>query len=111
MTSITQKDQSYVANTYKRFPVELVSGKGSEVFGSDGKRYIDLDSGIGVTAFGIADEAWKTAVTAQLNILQHTSNLYYTSPCAELAEHLCTRTGMKNRKIPKISCSFLSFVL
>lgn len=95
MTSITQKDQAYVANTYKRFPVELVSGKGSEVFDSQGKRYIDLGSGIGVTAFGIADEAWKAAVSAQLDSLQHCSNLYYTSPCADLAEHLCQRTGMK----------------
>ncbi len=95
MMSITKKDTQYVANTYKRFPLELVSGKGSEVFSSNGKRYIDLGSGIGVTAFGIADDAWSKAVTAQLNSLQHCSNLYYTSPCADLAEHLCLRTGMK----------------
>ena len=95
MNGITAKDQSYVAPTYKRFPVELVKGKGSEVFSSDGKRYIDLGSGIGVTVFGIADELWQQAVTAQLSTLQHTSNLYYTAPCAALAEHLCQRTGMK----------------
>ena len=95
MNGITAIDQSYVAPTYKRFPVELVRGKGSEVFSSDGKRYIDLGSGIGVTAFGIADELWQQAVTAQLSTLQHTSNLYYTAPCAALAEHLCQRTGMK----------------
>jgi len=92
--SITQLDKQYVANTYNRFPVEIVRGKGSECFDADGKRYIDMGSGIGVTAFGYADEEWQAAVTAQLGAVQHTSNLYYTAPCAKLAEHLCTRTGM-----------------
>ena len=55
--SITQIDKQYVANTYNRFPVEIVSGKGSECWDTDGKRYIDMGSGIGVTAFGYADEA------------------------------------------------------
>ena len=95
MSYITEKDQKYVAGTYARFPVELVSGKGSIVVGSDGKEYIDLGSGIGVTAFGIADPTWVAAVTAQLNKIQHASNLYYTEPCALLAEKLCGITGMK----------------
>ncbi len=87
-------DKQYVAPTYGRFPVELVSGKGCLLKGGDGKEYIDLTSGIGVTGFGIADEAWVAAVTAQLTQLQHTSNLYYTSPCAKLAQLLCEKTGM-----------------
>ncbi|MBQ7416057.1 MAG: acetylornithine/succinylornithine family transaminase [Oscillospiraceae bacterium] len=93
--SITAIDKEYVAGTYGRFPVELVAGKGSIFTGSDGKRYIDMGSGIGVTAFGSADDAWLAAVTAQLNKLQHTSNLYYTEPCAMLAKALCEKTGMK----------------
>ncbi len=88
-------DKEYVAPTYGRFPVELVSGKGCLLKGSDGKEYIDLTSGIGVTGFGIADEAWVAAVTAQLGQLQHVSNLYYTSPCAKLAQLLCEKTGMR----------------
>ena len=95
MKTITQIDNEYVAHTYKRFPVELVSGKGSILFDSNGKRYIDLGSGIGVTAFGIADDVWNQAVIEQLNKVQHTSNLYYTEPCARLAMMLCERTGMK----------------
>lgn len=95
MNSITSLDKEYVAPTYGRFPVELVSGKGSLLTGSDGKQYIDLTSGIGVTAFGVADETWISAVTAQLGQLQHCSNLYYTDPCARLAQMLCQRTGMK----------------
>ncbi len=95
MDSLTQKDSTYVANTYRRFPIEIASGKGSEVYGTNGKRYIDMGSGIGVTAFGISDAEWKKAVFAQLDLVQHMSNLYYTSPCAELAEILCKRTGLK----------------
>ena len=93
--SITAIDQEYVANTYGRFPVELVSGKGSVLTGTDGKEYIDLGSGIGVTCFGFGDETWTAAVTKQLSMLQHTSNLYYTEPCALLAKVLCEKTGMK----------------
>lgn len=92
---IIERENKFVAGTYKRFPIEIVSGKGTVAKGSDGKDYIDLASGIAVNTFGYADDEWIAAVTAQLNNLQHTSNLYYTDPCAELAELLCTRTGMK----------------
>ena len=95
MESIISLDKAYVAGTYGRFPVELVSGKGSIVKDTAGKEYIDMGSGIGVTAFGFGDEAWVAAVTAQLGTLQHTSNLYYTEPCAKLAKALCGKTGMK----------------
>ena len=74
--SITAIDKEYVAGTYGRFPVELVSGKGSIVTDVNGKEYIDLGSGIGVTAFGFGDENWLEATTAQLQKLQHVSNLY-----------------------------------
>ncbi len=87
-------DQAYVAHTYKRFPVEIVSGKGSLVMDAAGKEYIDMGSGIAVTSFGVADDAWISAVEEQIHAVQHMSNLYYTAPCAQLAEALCTRTGM-----------------
>ena len=95
MGIIQERDQKYIASTYARFPVEIVSGKGSVATDSNGKEYIDLGSGIGVTSFGFCDEAWIAAVTAQLGAVQHASNLYYTEPCGKLAEMLCERTGMK----------------
>ena len=95
MSELQSIDKAYVSNTYARFPVEIVSGKGSEVYDETGKRYIDMGSGIGVTSFGIADDVWAAAVTAQLGKVQHMSNLYYTEPCAMLAKLLCDRTGMK----------------
>ena len=95
MGEMTRLDQTYVAATYARFPVEIVSGKGSVLTDSEGKTYIDLGSGIGVTSFGYCDPEWIAAVTGQLVRVQHTSNLYYTEPCAKLAKMLCERTGMK----------------
>ena len=95
MTDTMNLDRSYIAGTYNRFPVEIVSGKGCIVKDADGKSYIDLTSGIGVTCFGVADEIWQQAVIAQLGKVQHTSNLYYTSPDARLAKLLCEKTGMK----------------
>ena len=91
---IKEIDKQYVLNTYNRFDLELVSGKGSVVYDENGKEYTDLTTGIGVTAFGIADEKWVQAVTSQLTTLQHTSNLYYTSPCALLAKAICEKTEM-----------------
>lgn len=88
-------DKTYIADTYARFPVEIVSGKGAKLMGSDGKQYTDLASGIAVNTFGASDDEWVNAVTAQLKLIQHTSNLYYTEPCALLAKALCERTGMK----------------
>ena len=93
--NIKELDQKYVANTYARFPLTLVKGKGSIVYDDEGKEYIDLGTGIAVNSFGFSDGEWIEAVTAQLSTLQHTSNLYYSEPCARLAEMLCERTGMK----------------
>ncbi|MBR6426540.1 MAG: acetylornithine/succinylornithine family transaminase [Clostridia bacterium] len=93
--NIFEKDKEYIAGTYKRFPVQIVSGKGSVLKDVNGKEYIDMGCGIGVTSFGIADEQWQRAVIEQIGKVQHTSNLYYTEPCAMLAEQLCRRTGMK----------------
>ena len=87
-------DSKYVAQTYRRFPVEIASGKGAVAYDVNGKKYIDMGSGIATNTFGYADSEWVAAVTEQLNAYSHTSNLYYTSPCAKLAELLCTRTGM-----------------
>ena len=87
-------DAAYIAGTYKRFPLEIVSGKGSLVRDAGGKEYIDMGSGIAVTSFGVADDAWISAVEKQIHLVQHMSNLYYTAPCALLAQRLCEKTGM-----------------
>ena len=95
MSNTKELDQQYVAHTYARFPLEIVSGKGSLVYDEYGKEYIDLGSGIAVNSFGVADDEWIAAVTEQLGKVQHMSNLYYTGPCAQLAKMLCEKSGMK----------------
>ncbi len=91
---IISLDKQYVAGTYGRTPVQIVSGKGSRYTDVNGKEYIDMGSGIGVTAFGLCDDVWSAAVAKQAATLQHTSNLYYTQPCAQLAQLLCEKTGL-----------------
>ena len=91
----TLLDNQYVAHTYARFPLNIVRGQGAFAYDENGKCYIDLGSGIAVNTLGYSDAGWVAAVTEQLQTLQHTSNLYYTDPCAQLAEQLCLRTGMK----------------
>ena len=93
--NIKELDNQYVASTYARFPLTIVSGKNEFAYDENGKEYIDLGTGIAVNTFGYADSEWISAVTEQLNKLQHTSNLYYSEPCAKLAEALCNKTGMK----------------
>ena len=95
MNSIKEIDKKYIADTYARFDLEITGGKGSLVYGDDGREYIDLGTGIAVNTFGICDKEWTEAVTEQLSKFQHTSNLYYSAPCARLAEMLCERTGAK----------------
>jgi len=92
--NIQEKDKQYIASTYNRFPVTIVSGKGSIAVDENGKKYIDMGAGIGVTSFGYCDEVWQNAVTEQIHMVQHTSNLYYTEPCTKLAELLVEKTGM-----------------
>ena len=93
--NIIDLDKQYIAGTYARFPLQLTEGKGSLVKDADVKEYIDLGTGIAVNGFGVGDEEWKQAVIAQLDKIQHTSNLYYSEPCALLAQMLCRRTGLK----------------
>lgn len=92
---IKELDKTYVANTYARFPLTLTAGHGAYVTDDEGNKYIDLGTGIAVNTFGACDSEWVEAVCEQLHKIAHTSNLYYTEPCARLAEQLCTRTGMK----------------
>ncbi|MDO4552728.1 MAG: acetylornithine transaminase [Bacillota bacterium] len=84
----------YIAGTYARADALFVRGQGSLLYDMEGKRYIDLCSGIGVNIFGAADPVWVRAVTEQAALLQHVSNLYYTEPQTLLARALCQKTGM-----------------
>ena len=89
-----EKDLQYIMHTYGRYDVALKSGKGATAFDEDGKRYIDVSSGIGVNSLGYCDEGWIKAVTAQAGTIQHMSNYFYSQQASDLAEKLCTLTGL-----------------
>jgi acetylornithine/N-succinyldiaminopimelate aminotransferase len=93
MSKIKQQDQKHIVHTYGRFDVAMVRGQGSTCYDEDGKAYIDFTSGIGVNSLGFSDPEWTQAVSHQAGTLQHISNLYYTQPCAELAQLLTEKTG------------------
>ena len=90
---VMQQDEQYVMHTYKRGPLVLESGKGMVATDADGAEYLDFTSGIGVNCLGYCDAEWAAAVARQAATLQHTSNLFYTQPCAALAEKLCKAAG------------------
>lgn len=92
---IKEKDEAYISGTYGRFSVAIEKGENATIWDTEGKKYIDFTSGIGVNAFGMNDEAWKNAVIRQINKTQHVCNLYYVQPQVELAEALCKLSGAK----------------
>ena len=87
-------EEQYVIHSYARHPVAIDHGKGATLWDTEGKEYIDFTAGIAVTALGHGDEGWVNAITTQAAKLGHISNIYYTQPYAEVAQKLCTRTGM-----------------
>lgn len=89
-----EKDLKYIMHTYGRYDVALAKGKGAVAYDEDGKRYIDVASGIGVNSLGFCDDGWVKAVTEQASTIQHMSNYFYCEQASTLAERLCTLTGL-----------------
>lgn len=95
MTTMTSTesplDTQSILGTYKRAPMTFVRGEGVELIDADGKRYLDLASGIAVNALGYGDVGIKQAMMTALDTgLVHVSNLYRTEPGEELSQ-LITR--------------------
>ena len=91
---IKQGEETYIMHTYGRFPIALDHGKGATLWDTDGKKYIDLTSGIGGNSLGHDNEALTTAVSEQAHKLMHACNLYYTEPMVQAAKKLVDAAGM-----------------
>lgn len=89
-----EKDLKYIMHTYGRYDVALKSGKGAVAYDENGKKYIDVSSGIGVNSLGYCNDGWVEAVTKQAGTIQHMSNYFYSEQASSLAEKLCNLTGM-----------------
>ena len=90
---VKQTEEENMMHVYKRVPVVLESGFGSVAYDINYKKYIDFTSGIGVNALGFANGSWSDAVQKQMDMVQHTSNIYYNTTQIQLAELLCMKTG------------------
>ncbi len=93
MKEIAAKEARYMAQTYARQPVAIVSGKGAVVKDVRGKQYVDCFAGIAVLNVGHSHPEVLKAIAAQSRKLMHVSNLYYTLPQIELAELLYKISG------------------
>ncbi len=93
--SVMDLEREYVLQTYARYPLVIVRGKGCHVYDSEGKRYLDFISGIGVNALGHAHPRIVNAIREQAGVLLHTSNLYYNPFQGKLAKQLAEITGLQ----------------
>jgi acetylornithine/N-succinyldiaminopimelate aminotransferase len=97
MTTLVQRWRAAMMDNYGTPPLALVRGRGAEVWDADGRRYLDLLGGIAVNALGHAHPAVVEAVSRQVAVLGHTSNLMVTEPALELAERLLELLGAPGR--------------
>ena len=91
---LKSQEQQYVMPTYGRFPIALDHGQGAQLWDVEGKRYIDLASGIGVNCLGYNHPVLTPAIEEQIHKLMHVSNLFTTAPMVQTAKTLVTATGM-----------------
>ena len=86
---IMEREKQYLLQNYGRYPLALDRGKGCYVYDFDGRRYLDLLSGIGVNALGHGHPRIVKAIREQSAKMIHCSNLYYNEYQGRLAERLC----------------------
>jgi acetylornithine/N-succinyldiaminopimelate aminotransferase len=92
LAKVQALDAAYTMQTYKRLPVAFTRGRGTRLWDSSGKEYLDMVGGLGVTVLGHCHPAVTQAICEQAAALVHTTNLYYVEPQAELAQLLVERT-------------------
>ena len=94
---LKSEENKYVMNTYGRFPIALDHGEGATLWDVEGKKYIDLASGIGVNCLGYANPAIIDAIDKQAHKLMHVSNLFTTEPMVQVAKKLVEKTHLAAR--------------
>jgi predicted acetylornithine/succinylornithine family transaminase len=94
LDEIINLEREYLLQNYARYPLALHRGRGVYVYDLDGKRYLDLISGIGVNSLGYAHPRITKIIRQQAGLLLHTSNLYYHEYQGKLAERLAKISGL-----------------
>ena len=90
-----QKTEQSLVHTYNRFPVVLERGEGVYLYDTEGKKYLDFGAGIAVCGLGYGNPELSEVLKNQVDLLLHTSNLYYHTTCGQAAEALRAMTGME----------------
>ncbi len=93
--TVMELEKAYLLQNYGRLPIALHRGKGCYVYDCEGKRYLDLISGIGVNALGYAHPRIMRVIREQAALMIHSSNLYYHEYQGRLAKRLCEVSGLQ----------------
>lgn len=94
MKQYIEEAEAALLHTYNRYQVVLDRGEGVFLYDTEGKKYLDFASGIGVFALGYHNEKYNAALKAQIDKLIHTSNYYYNMPAIEAAKKIKAVSGM-----------------
>src|SRR6202140_3441151 len=94
LASVSRMEAKLLLPTYERQPILFVRGRGVYLWDSQGKRYLDFLSGIGVNALGHGHPAVQAAIKRQAGRLIHVSNLFFHRYQAELAARLTRISGL-----------------
>ena len=91
---IAAMEKQYVMQTYGRSDIAFTGGEGACLIDSEGKRYIDMGAGIGVSSLGYGNAQLIDAICDQAHRLLHCSNLYYSEPMVQAAKQLVEESGL-----------------
>lgn len=94
MNQYMKKTEASLVHTYNRFPVVLEKGEGVYLYDTDGKKYLDFAAGIAVCGLGYGNRELNQTLKEQIDMLTHTSNLFYNTTCGKAAEALKRLTAM-----------------
>ncbi len=94
MNSYIEEAEKVLMNTYNRYKIVLDHGEGTYLYDTDGKKYLDFASGIGVFALGYCNKEYNDGLKAQIDKVLHISNLFYSVPNVEAAKKLLKASGM-----------------
>src|SRR6201996_2955802 len=92
--SVADLERDYLLQNYTRYPLTLSRGKGCYVYDTQGRRYLDFISGIGVNALGYAHPRMTKVIREQAQLLINCSNLYYHQYQGPLAKRLVEMSGL-----------------
>ena len=94
MKTYIEEAEAALLHTYNRYQIVLDKGEGVYLYDTEGKKYLDFCSGIGVFALGYKNEEYNQALKEQIDKVIHTSNYYYNVPAIQAAKKLKQVSGM-----------------